>query len=430
MSPAKRALVAVGRFVVAVPALPLLTGAALAARVPTDRRRREGRPPRLVYGPTPIISIKYMREAASRLGFEARTIVSDVYAINERSDFDEVLADQFRSLGPLARPVRGFAGPYLMLASALFRFDVFHFFFDGGFLAGTPLRFLEVQLLHLAGKKVVAMPYGGDVAVPSRLRSASLRHGFALSYPELGRRERYTERQLRYFSERADVVVACLMHFETLPRWDLLTLHYYPIDTDVWRPSESREGGGPLVVGHAPNHRHLKGTEFLIAACEELRAEGYDVELRLLERLPNREVRDALAECDVVAEQFILGYALTAMEGMALGKPVLSNLSEPGYYEPFRLYAGLDECPILDTPVERIKENLRLLLDDAALRAQLGRAGRRYVERFHSYEVVGRMWQRVYDDLWHGRPLGISVWNPAESATEARTPELGVAHGP
>jgi glycosyltransferase involved in cell wall biosynthesis len=430
MSRRLQLLAEAGRLVLAFPALPLLVLAALAVRPATDRRRRRGLGPRLVFGPTPIISIKYMREAAARLGFEARTVVYDVYPINERSDFDEVLTERYHFLGPLARVVQSLGGAYLVFGSSLFRFDVFHFFFDGGFLAPTPLRFLETQLLHLAGKKVVVMPYGSDVAVPSRLRSAALRHGFAVNYPELGRREPQTTRRIHYFSARADMIVACLMHFETLPRWDLLTIHYYPIDTDAWRPVEQPVGDrSTLVVAHAPNHRSLKGTEFLIAACEQLQADGYKLELRLLERLPNREIRRVLSECDVVAEQFIVGYALTAMEAMALGKPVLSNLSAEGYYEPFRLYAGLDECPILDTPVERIKENLKLLLEDPDLRDELGRAGRRYVERFHSYAVVGQMWQHVYDHVWHGRPLEISAWNPSLVSVDQPAREFGVARG-
>ena len=38
-------------------------------------------------------------------------------------------------------------------------------------------------------------------------------------------------------------------------------------------------------------------------------------------------MRELAERCHVVAEQFVLGYALAAMEGMALGKPVLSNLT-------------------------------------------------------------------------------------------------------
>lgn len=403
-------LAAAARLVLAVVATPLLFLAAVAARPGTSRRRTSGAKPRLVYGPVPVISIKFMREAMARRGYEARTIVHDVYAIHEPADFDEVLARPGASFP--VRAARALLGPYVVFTRALFRFDVFHVFFDGGFLLTTPLRLFEVQLLHVAGKKVVAMPYGSDVAAPSHMHSLTLRNALAANYPHLARTEADTLRRIRYFSERADFVVACIMHLETLPRWDLLTTHYYPIDTEAWQPVEPAERSGAVTVVHAPNHRALKGTEFLVAACEELAREGVPVELRLLEGLPNREVKRVLAESDILAEQFIIGYALTAIEAMSLGKPVLSNLHDNYYYEAFRLYTGLDECPIIDTPIDRIKENLRALVEDPERRRALGAAGRRYVERFHSYESAGQMWEAIYGHIWHGRDLDLVAWNP------------------
>lgn len=363
-----------------------------------------------MYGPNPVISIKFMKEAMAGRGYEARTSVYDVYPIHERSDFDDVLARPESSYP--SRAVRGLIGPYAVFLRSLYRFDVFHFFFDGGFLLPTPLRLFEIQLLHLAGKKVVAMPYGSDVAAPSHMHSLTLRNALVANYPALGRREHDTLRRIRYFCERADFVVACLMHLETLPRWDLLTTHYYPIDTEAWKPVERAEASDVVSVAHAPNHRALKGTEFLIKACDELKSEGLPVELRLLEGVPNSEVKRVLAESDILAEQFIMGYALTAIEAMSLGKPVLSNLHDNYYHEAFRLYTGLDECPIVDTPIDRIKENVRMLVEDADRRRELGEAGRRYVERFHSYDSVGRMWEAIYDQVWHGRKLDFVAWNP------------------
>jgi glycosyltransferase involved in cell wall biosynthesis len=382
----------------------------------TRARRRAGESPRLLYGVTPIISLKYMSEAMRARGFRTHTFVRGVAAINEKSDFDASVDDLFGK-GPFAVKARVLLGPYVALCRALSKGDVFHYFFDGGYLAGTPARFLEARLLHLARKKLIVMPYGGDVAVPSRLRSDAWRNAFLSDYPELGepRRERETTRRLRHFARHADFVVACLVHFETLPRWDLLTTHYYPIDTEEWAP-RAVERDGPFVVFHASNHRALKGTEHVVAACSELAAEGVDIELVLAEGLPNARVRQLLEGCDVVAEQFILGYALTAMEGMALGKPVLSNLSDDWYYEQFRAHTGLDRCPILVTPPERLKETLRRLAADETQRREQGEATRRYVVAHHGYEAVARMWEEIYATVWHGAPLRSSYWNPIETA--------------
>lgn len=412
----KRFLYRLLRALVAAFAAAVVYLIALGVRSDSERRRRERARPRLLFGPVPIISIKYMCEAVRRRGYPADTFVHHVYSINAASDYDIHLKDVVERAGWPARILGGVLVPYIAFLWVLRRYDVFHYFFDGGFLRGTPLQYREVQLLHLAGKRVVMMAYGSDAAIPTLTRSLPWRQGMMAGYRDLGRREEETIRRVRYFCRRADFVVGSIVHAETLPRWDLLTTHYYPIDIERWRsmtPPSPRDGrNGPVSVVHTPNHRGFKGTELLIRACEELREEGLQVELRLLERVPNEEVRRILEESDILAEQFILGYGLSAMEGMSLGKPVMSNLSDDHYYLVHRLYTGLDECPIVSTPPESIKEELRRLVTDPELRARVGAAGRAYVERFHSYDAVGRMWEAVYRNVWYGEELEFAAWHP------------------
>lgn len=413
------------RYSVALAALVVLSFLALVRRRESRRRARAGVKPRLVYGRTAIISIKYMSAAMRKRGYETTTVVARPASINERADFDLTLDDLVR--GPRSGIIGAFRQqilPYAAFGRLLGRGDVFHFFFDGGFLCFTPLRFLELQLLHLAGKKVVAMPYGGDAAAVSRMHSREWRSAYMRDYPEIASREAGIVRWLDYFSRRADFIVACLVHAETLPRYDLLTTHYYPIDLEAWNANghEDDAADAEVLVFHSPNHRALKGTEFLVRACRELREEGLPVRLVLAEGIPNREVKRLLRSCDILAEQFILGYALSAMEGMALRKPVLSNLSDPEYYDVFRASTGLDECPIVSTTPAGLKETLRSLVLDPGRRARLGEEGRRYVEKYHSLEAVGRMWELVYDHVWAGRPLPVQAWHPERIPPEAESP--------
>jgi glycosyltransferase involved in cell wall biosynthesis len=381
--------------------------------------QQKGEKPRLVYGPMPIINIKYLSQAMRQKGYEAKTFVYQIFSIHKREDYDYFLADFFKIsflTERLKKLVVALWGPYRAFLWTLPRFDIFHYFFGGGFLMHTPLRFLEVQLLHLAGKKVVVMPYGSDVAVPTLIRSLPFRQAIMMRYNYLGAREKLTLKWIRYFTRQADFIVACIFHSETLPMWNLLTTHYYPIDTGTWLPN-GRDSGhngkdGLVTIVHASNHRELKGTEFLIAACRELEAEGYQIQLRLLEGMPNIEVQRIMKESDILAEQFIHGYALTAMEGMSLAKPVMSNLSDDHYYQVHRIYTGLDECPIVNTPFSQIKEKLRRLIENPQLRCELGEAGRRYVLKYHSYEAVGRMWGLIYRKMWYGEDIDLAVWHP------------------
>jgi glycosyltransferase involved in cell wall biosynthesis len=136
-----------------------------------------------------------------------------------------------------------------------------------------------------------------------------------------------------------------------------------------------------------------------------LQAEGLQVELLLIENMQNEEVRRLMAEeADILAEQFVAcAYAMSGMEGMASGLPVMANLDLEVYTRLYRRYGYLDECPILSTTIESLADNLRLLVTQPGLRKQLGMAGRTYMEKYHSPRTAQFLFSRIYDRIWHGR---------------------------
>ena len=148
-----------------------------------------------------------------------------------------------------------------------------------------------------------------------------------------------------------------------------------------------------MVIVHAPNHRHYKGTRFLIDAVEVLRGEGYPVELDLVEKVENRRALERYAEADIAADQFLAGaYALFAIELMSLGKPVVAYLNER--FRPW--HPEWDECPIINASPDDLVDTLRRLVVDVDLRVAAGNAGPAYVEKYHSLESVGRDMAALY----------------------------------
>jgi glycosyltransferase involved in cell wall biosynthesis len=404
----RRVVIGIIRVVIAAIALPILSAIALAAREAAMRSQRGRHRPRLVYGPTPIHTIRYMSRAMRQLGYAADTVVFSLYRIHERTDFDFVYDDAWRSSSQVAAPVRIFRrlfGDYVLFARLLRRYDVFHFFFDAGFLHRTPLASVELQLLHLAGRRIVAMPYGSDVALTTDIMSLEWRHGLARNYPAIGRTGPARRARVAYVAEHADYVVGGLVHVETLPRWDLLPILYYPIDTDEWSGGSSSGADGHdgvVSVVHAPNHRGMKGTSFVIEACDRLVRSGLRVRLVLLEGMPNSAVRLAMQDADIVVDQLLLGYALTALEGMSLGKPVVSNLSDARYYDVFRHETRFSTCPVVSAGPDSIDAVLKDLVEHPDKRARLGEAGRAFAEREHSYAAMGELWSAVYARVWWG----------------------------
>jgi glycosyltransferase involved in cell wall biosynthesis len=391
-------------------ALPGIVGSALVARAGTARRRRSGQLPRLIWGPVPLISLKYWSLAMRERGYESTTVVHGFYGINVQGDFDRYF-DEFLGTSRFWLLWRD----YWIFCWTLLHGDVHLTFFDGGFLRATPLRRLEGPLLRLAGKKLVVSPYGSDTAVPGFLGVTE--EALLLDYPQFRPAGPGIKRRVDYFARWANLIVRNYQN-GYIPRGDVLWVTQLAIDI----PKNAAKGAGvtgnddEVVVVHAPNHRHVKGTAALIDAVEALTDEGLNVRLDVIERRKNDEVRKAIASADILADQFIAGYAMFAIEGLAVGKPVLSALS--GMPPEARAAASLGECPIVDANEQSVEGELRRLVQDSALRRELGDAGRSFASRYHSLDAVASSWEIALGHLWRGEPLPaeLPIPRPGESA--------------
>jgi glycosyltransferase involved in cell wall biosynthesis len=85
-----------------------------------------------------------------------------------------------------------------------------------------------------------------------------------------------------------------------------------------------------------------------------------------------------------------------AIEGMALGKPVICFLNDR--FKPH--HPEWDECPIVSADPDGLEGALRRLVGDPALRHELGRRGPDYVRAYHSLESVGADMDAIYRRVW------------------------------
>jgi glycosyltransferase involved in cell wall biosynthesis len=382
----------------------------------------------LVWGPDPILSNRYWSLAMREAGWNSVTLMHGVYAINARPDFDLYFEDLvprwLRRLG-----LSGTLGPAAALLWVVRNARVMHMPFSGGVLGRTRWWRLEARLLRRKGIRTIVIPYGSDAYLYSQVIDPSLRLALLMSYPVAARREAEIAERVAYWTRHADAMITGPM-IDGLGRTDVATVQAFCIDTRAWTAKSTYSGHdgrtGPVRVLHTPNHRGFKGTEFLIEAVEDLQREGLLVELVLLEGVPNDQVRKTMLEVDILAEQFLASiYALSGIEGMASGLPVLVNLESEPHTRPFRRYSYLDECPALSTSPETIRANLRRLVADPSLRETLGRAGRRYVEKYHSYATAQYMFGAIYRQLLDGEVVDLMrLFHPLLSPYMKATPRI------
>lgn len=190
------------------------------------------------------------------------------------------------------------------------------------------------------------------------------------------------------------------------------------LDANLWKPGIevpekyrlSREAG-ELIVYHAVGNfsfranetRNLKGTGAVVAAIDQLRAEGVKVRLEFVTDVPSSEVRFIQAQADVIVDQLNYGrYGATAREGMMLGVPTVCYIhkSEPAAADQLE---SIESCPLVSANEATIYNVLRDLLADAERRRQIGNASRAFALKWHSADACAARFEGVYDALQAGR---------------------------
>ena len=290
-------------------------------------------------------------QALRRKGVDARLVVFERYALHPEAD---VSLDR---RGGLARQQLTQWRAFARLAP---RTDVFHFYFG---LTLVP-KSLQFPILRALGKNSVMHFLGSDIRgkPPAELAWAQ----------RAGARIVGSYDAIRWVPD-AEVVP---------PGIDLR--EYTPV------PPSDRDR--PVVV-HAPSSRRRKGTEHVIAACEQL-----PVDLEIVEGLHHDEARQRYERADIVVDQLNAGwYGLFAIEAMALGKPVVTFLHDEAVARTEEALGV--QVPVVSATADTLVERLRPLVESAAERRRIGEASRAYVEQVHDVDTIADRLLDIYARL-------------------------------
>jgi len=291
-------------------------------------------------------------QALRRKGIDARLVVFNTQAAHPEADENLNLPH-----GPAWRRQ---AMQFPALAKLLPSTDVFHFYFG---LTLVPKR-IQFPILKAARKKSVFHFVGSDI----RGKSPD-----ELAYGRLADAQIVGSYDAARWIPEAEVVP---------PGIDLSAIEPVPPRAD-----------GPVRVAHAALSRRRKGTELVVAACEEL-----GLELDVIENVRHDEVGPRLARADIVVDQLNSGwYGLFAIEAMAYGKPVVGYIHDEAATRTAAAF-GVD-LPIVRTTKETLASELRPLLESAEERLARGAAGRSYVERVHDADKMADRLIDIYSRL-------------------------------
>lgn len=297
-----------------------------------------------------------------------------------------------RALGYDARPILPRVLGYLKTTlQAAGRFDLLHVHFGRSLV--PPLN-LDLPLHAALGTPMVFHFHGCEVRNRLHMLQRHARAACTECDPFcVPARQKQVIAQARRYGRAILVSTPDLL--ESVP-----DAEHFPvaIDLDRWSPLPPAEwqpsAPGRLRVLHAPTNRLIKGTRLVVEAVEAARRRVPGIEFELLEGVPWLELRERMRRVDVVVDQMFLGwYGLTAVEAMALEKPVLGFLRAD--FEP---RAG--DLPLLRVEsVASLANALVELAEDAVLRSAAGAAGRAYAARVHAAPVLARRLLALYETV-------------------------------
>jgi glycosyltransferase involved in cell wall biosynthesis len=314
--------------------------------------RPQGRPLRVTHCPINIAGIPWENvRALRRKGVDARLVVFKRGRLHPEADW---------SLDRHGNFARQQLTQFRALAKLLPQTDIFHFYF-GVTLVPKSVQF---PILRALRKKSVFHFLGSDIRGKG---PAELAYG-----------------------KRADAeIVGSFDALRWVPEAEMIPPG---IDLSPFVPVPPSDRARPIVV-HAPSHRPKKGTDYVIAACEQL-----PVELDIVERVPHEEARERYARADIIVDQLLAGwYGIFALEAMALGKPVVTYL-KPDAVEQTERHFGT-KVPVVSATTESLLDVLRPLVESPQLRREIGAASRAYVERVHDIDTIADRLLEVYARL-------------------------------
>ena len=343
-------------------------------------------------GPEPLINNIYHKNALCSAGYKVITFVKLIYYIT--SDFDVRLFSRNRIINAFKYKIL-----YLDYLYLIFNVKSIYLYFQGGvFLYTKYLWRLEPYLLKAAGVKTVVMPYGGDVQSFDKTPNLLFKHAHSKDYPAHRYNRRRQEKKMELWTNHASHVISGCDWVDYMHHWDTLMVSHFSINVDLFaNVKPCPRNSDSFRILHAPNHREIKGTQFVVEAVEKLKAEGHDVELVLVEKLSNLEILELILSVDLVIDQLIVGwYAMFAIESMLAGKPVICFLRDDllNLYRSKGLIA-VDEPPLINIAPLNLKEELSELILNQDKLSDYSKRGFDYVSRVHSTTSIGSKFDRI-----------------------------------
>ncbi len=243
---------------------------------------------------------------------------------------------------------------------SLYNYDIYHF--DGGMDLFRDLRFAKE--LKKRGKKIVCCYFGSD------LRTRGI------------------------FKELDDISDLNLtVEFDHLSLYNNLYYLFFPFDLKYYEYFYKFDS--KIKIIHSPTNRIFKGTNKILKVIEELKKEK-DFEFILAENMEREKLLKLKRDCNLAIDQVGgemggSGYGKNSIENLAMGLPTITEFTDE--YLKF-----LPENPFIISNINTLKDIIKKIIDNPQILHKYSENGRKWVEKFHSFESVNKKLMELYKE--------------------------------
>lgn len=265
-----------------------------------------------------------------------------------------------------------------------FHYEVFHFHFGHSLLPKN----LDLPFLRLFKKKKIFFEFHG-----SDLRQGNIAIKKNPYFKEVRfRNDKKLIKRAKKLIGYADGIV--IHDDEQIPHipTTLEKIHLVPLRMDLsrFKPLVPSIGKTHVTIVHAPSSRAAKGSRFIIQTVEILKKK-YPINFILVEKMTQIEAFEQYKKADIIIDQIIGGtYGVFAIEAMALGKPVITYITD-------EMKQNLPaELPIVSANPDDLEEVLEELIQNENKRVSLGNHGVEYVRKYHDCDKNAKILVDIY----------------------------------
>jgi len=282
----------------------------------------------------------------------------------------------------------------LFFIYALKKYDVFIFASHSTFL-----RFYDLPILKLAGKKIIYVFHGSD-SRPPYLNGAFVPDEKGFGLDDLIRKTYEIKTKLRRIEKYADVIInsppQTHFHQKQCVSWLIIGI---PTESSgrVTGDGQRIPIGNTVRILHAPSLPKAKGTYEFRQIIEMLKKKGYKIDYVEVTGLPNQTVLDELTRCDFVIDEL---YSDTPMAGFAaeaaiFGKPAIIG----SYCTEIKKDLPSDKIPpsIFCHP-DKIAAEIEKLIVDKNLRCRLGKQAKDFINKHWLPKHVAQRYMQVINE--------------------------------